>query len=336
MGTITERQRRDGTTAYLAQVVVKERGAIVRRENRTFDCPRLAKAWMAERETDRSPSKSDPTLGEVIDRYIRESRTIRRTKAQALDTMKRQPIARQRCSKITTADFVALARTLSQGRRKPQTVGNYLSHLRSVFSIARAAWGVPLDPAAAIDGMKVAKKLGVVAKSRQRDRRPTADELDRLLAHFARWKRGTTPMVDIVQFAIHSTRRQEEITLLRWADLQPGRVMVRDMKHPGEKDGNDQWCDLPAEAEAIARRQPQRGECIFPHSTDAISAAFTRACKLLGIEDLHFHDLRHEGISRLFEQGWTIPQVAVVSGHRSWQSLSRYTHISAARPPSAS
>jgi integrase len=50
---------------------------------------------------------------------------------------------------------------------------------------------------------------------------------------------------------------------------------------------------------------------------------------LIGIEDLHFHDLRHEGVSRLFEMGRTIPQVASVSGHRSWQSLQRYSHLRA-------
>jgi len=72
---------------------------------------------------------------------------------------------------------------------------------------------------------------------------------------------------------------------------------------------------------------PPDGERIFPYSTDAISAAFTRACKILGIEYLRFHDLRHEGISRLFEIGRTIPQTAAVSGHRSWTSLKRYTHI---------
>jgi len=66
---------------------------------------------------------------------------------------------------------------------------------------------------------------------------------------------------------------------------------------------------------------------IFPYSTDAISAAFTRACKTLEIGDLRFHDLRHEGVSRLFELGMTIPQVATVSGHRSWNSLQRYTHL---------
>jgi integrase len=66
---------------------------------------------------------------------------------------------------------------------------------------------------------------------------------------------------------------------------------------------------------------------VFPYTTDAVSAAFTRACQLLNIEDLHFHDLRHDGISRLFEMGKTIPQAASVSGHKSWQSLQRYTHL---------
>jgi hypothetical protein len=80
-------------------------------------------------------------------------------------------------------------------------------------------------------------------------------------------------------------------------------------------------------AQAVVQRQPRTGARIFPASTDAISAAFTRACKVLGISGLHFHDLRHDGVSRLFEMGWTIPHVAAVSGHRSWQSLKRYTHV---------
>jgi integrase len=99
------------------------------------------------------------------------------------------------------------------------------------------------------------------------------------------------------------------------------------MKHPGDKIGNNVYCELPPEALAIAKSMPRVKPEIFPYSTDAISAAFTRACKILGIEDLRFHDLRHEGISRLFEMGRTIPQVAAVSGHRSWTSLKRYTHI---------
>ena len=50
---------------------------------------------------------------------------------------------------------------------------------------------------------------------------------------------------------------------------------------------------------------------------ESVSAAFQRACNRLGIVDLHFHDLRHEGITRLFESGLSIEEVAVISGHRS-------------------
>ena len=134
-------------------------------------------------------------------------------------------------------------------------------------------------------------------------------------------------MQKIVAFALFSTRRQEEITLLRWDDLQDDRILVRNMKHPGDKQGNNVWCELPPQALAIIQSMPRAGPEIFPYSTDAIGAAYTRGCRILGIDDLRFHDLRHEGISRLFELGKTIPQVAAISGHRSWSSLKRYTHI---------
>lgn len=66
---------------------------------------------------------------------------------------------------------------------------------------------------------------------------------------------------------------------------------------------------------------------IFPYNPASVSSAWTKACEILGIEGLKFHDLRHEGISRLFEMGWDIPRVASVSGHRTWQTLVRYTHL---------
>jgi integrase len=155
-------------------------------------------------------------------------------------------------------------------------------------------------------------------------------ELDQLMEHFGQVRANrpkTAPMQKIVVFALFSTRRQEEITRIVWKDHEHGRVLVRDMKHPGDKLGNDTWCDLVPEAERVIKSMPKVAAEIFPFTTDAISAAFTRACQMLGIEDLHFHDLRHEGISRLFEMGWNIPHVASVSGHRSWQSLKRYTHL---------
>jgi len=99
------------------------------------------------------------------------------------------------------------------------------------------------------------------------------------------------------------------------------------MKHPGQKIGNNVWCDLPPPAPAIVESMPQKTTRLFPYHSDSISASFTRACQFLGIEDLHFHDMRHEGASRLSEMGWTIQQVAQVTGHQSWASLKRYTHM---------
>jgi integrase len=339
MGTIIARKRKDGSVGYNAQLVIKRGGAILHRETRTFDRRQAASAWLERRETelarpggvDRARAK-DPTLGVVIDQYVADSlKAIGRTKAQVLKAIKDYDIAAMRCSQITSADVITLARTLAQ-KVQPQTVGNYLSHLGAIFAIARPAWGYPLDQQAMKDAFVVAKRLGLTTKSRERDRRPTLDELQKLMAHFGeRQERrpSSAPMQKIIAFAIFSTRRLEEITRVDRTGLDEigSRVLVRDMKNPGQKIGNNVWCDLPQEALKIIQSMPGTSETIFPYSPDAIGAAFTRACQLLGIEDLHFHDLRHDGVSRLFEMGLSIPRVAAVSGHRSWSSLKRYTHL---------
>jgi len=66
---------------------------------------------------------------------------------------------------------------------------------------------------------------------------------------------------------------------------------------------------------------------IFPYHHESAGTVFTRACRALEIEDLHSHDLRHEGTSRLFEAGFQIHQVALVTGHKDWKMLRRYTHL---------
>jgi len=337
MGHVAPRKRQDGSTGYTAQIVIKKDGAIAHREAKTFDRKQAANAWMVRREAElgkpgaierAKQAENDPRLSDVIDRYIAESeRAIGRTKAQVLRSIKGYDLARLRCSQITSADLVAFAQSIEVG---PATRQNYLSHLSAIFAIARPAWSYPLDERAVKDALKVTKRLGITAKGKSRERRPTLKELDRLMEHFAEVnakRPASVSMQKIIAFAIFSTRRQEEIVNLRWEDYQGDRVLVRDMKHPGDKIGNHTWCELPPEASAIIDSMPKRDGRIFPYSTDAISAAFTRACRVLAIEDLHFHDLRHEGVSRLFEIGRTIPQVASVSGHRSWGSLKRYAHL---------
>lgn len=338
MGTILERKRRDGSTGYHAQISVQRDGRS-HRETKTFDRRPAAAAWIKKREKELTAPGAlerrkleEPTLGDAIDRYISESaHEIGRTKAQVLRSIKAFEIAGMPCAKVGSAEIVAFARELSAGRQ-PQTVGNYLAHLSSIVSIARPAWGFPLATDSMKDAQVVLKRLGITAKSRQRERRPTTEEMDLLMTHFGgvqHRRPASVPMQRIVAFALFSTRRQEEILRITWPDLDEAhsRVLVRDMKNPGQKIGNDVWCELPAEALAIIAALPRTDARIFPYSTDAVSAAFTRACAFLGIEDLHFHDLRHEGVSRLFEMGRTVPLAASVSGHRSWGSLQRYTHI---------
>jgi len=176
----------------------------------------------------------------------------------------------------------------------------------------------------------------LIAKSQERDRRPTDDELDLLYAY---WQRPnvrrllTIPMENVVRFAIASCMRLGEITRLRWDDVNVAdrTILIRDRKHPQKKKGNHQEVPLLGEAWTIVQSQPHLEDepCIFPYKQQSIGANFTRAVLRLRIDDLHFHDLRHHGISLLFEAGYQIHEVALVSGHTDWRQLKRYTQLRA-------
>jgi integrase len=167
----------------------------------------------------------------------------------------------------------------------------------------------------------------LIGPSQSRDRRPTADELERLSTVLS------PAMWDIVQFAVGSAMRRGEIVRIRWTDIDEERkcVLVRDRKHPTKKIGNHMVVPLTSftgiDAWSIMLRQPRIDERVFPFTTEFVSDSFGAARDALGIEDLHFHDLRHEATSRLFEAGLMIQQVAVVTGHRNWRNLQRYTHV---------
>jgi integrase len=339
MGSIRERARKDGSIGYTAQIIIKRKGKPTHREAATFDRRTSALAWLRNREAElNEPGGIERarvkglTVGDAIDRYITDSvRDLGRTKEQVLKAIKGYDLAKIEAADVGPEDIVRFARELTATGIKPQTVNNYLSHLSAVFAVAKPGWGIPLDRQAMRDAFGVAKRLGLTGKSEKRERRPTIAEINRLMDYFAGQEKrnpGMVPMTRVVPFALFSTRRLGEICRIDWRDWDaPGsRILVRDMKHPGEKIGNDQWCDVPSEAIGFMGELQTAGR-IFPYSEDAVGANFTRACQFLEIDDLHFHDLRHEGISRLFEMGWTIPRAATVSGHRSWQSLQRYSHL---------
>ncbi len=345
MATIRVRKRTNGSSSYTAQIRLIRDGAQVYQESQTFTRKQTAQAWIRKREAEldqpgaiERANREGATVKEMIERYVLEMEKARALGKTKLATLK--AISESYLGQINDQDLncqilveYAVWRMGSEGGGVlPQTAGNDLAHLGAVLSIARPAWGYQVDPHAMGDARKVLRKLGYNMRSRERDRRPTLDELDKLLTHFQgilAYRPSSINMLKMTAFALFSTRRQEEITRIKWADLDEAgnRVLVRDMKNPGQKLGNDVWCHLPPEAMAIIQTMPKAVEEIFPYNAESISASWTRACKFLGIEDLHFHDLRHDGVSRLFEMDWDIPRVASVSGHRDWNSMRRYTHL---------
>jgi len=77
----------------------------------------------------------------------------------------------------------------------------------------------------------------------------------------------------------------------------------------------------------ISKKSKKLFDKVTHIKTETFKTEWRRLLDTAKIKNLRFHDLRHEGISRLFEKEWTIQEVALISGHRSWSSLKRYTNL---------
>ena len=295
---VVERMRAGGSKAYLAQIDILRKGERYR-ENRTFDKRQHAEQWIKTRSKDiREPVENGQgyelktkgrKLSDAIQVYLdNHKREMGATKRQVLNTILNDfDIANRHCSDIGSREIVDLAQELSNGGRSPSTVHIYLSALSSVFTVAKLAWGFDLDQAATIDAMTVCNRLGITGRSKARDRRPTRDELEAILEYFETSylnHPGSAPMHKITLFALFSTRRESEIARAKHTDLDPetSRLFIKDMKHPGEKAGNDVLCDLPAPALQVAQsmkpfksKVEKKRALIFGTSKDVISRRWT-------------------------------------------------------------
>lgn len=309
----------------------------------TFPTKAAAVAWARgiEAEMDARRFKdvrglANLTLKALITRYREEigaEHPFGKNKAAVLNMWEREhgdkPLA-----ELTDDYLTKFVRDRRKGGAGGVTISIDLTYLGGVFKTAKELWKLPvsLEPIEAARANMAHLKIST--RSEERRRRPTEKEIADLCDYLD--KHSTLPMRDLIHFAIESAMRIEEITMLRWVDLNEAdrTIMIRDRKHPRQKKGNDQEVPLLGKTFEIVQRQPRPDkptpDCrIFPVKADTVSTIFPRAKKTLGIEDLHFHDLRHEGVSRLFEQGYQIQEVALVSGHRDWKMLARYTQIKA-------
>jgi integrase len=285
-------------------------------------------------------AKADPTtFAHLVDLHVNDmcevGKAPRRSKEFTLNALK-DKLGKVKHKDLTRERLIQFGKDRAKEGAGPVTLSADLGYLKLVLTHAAAVHGVDVKVEPVNLARVALKRLGLIGKSRQRDRRPTADEIKRLLEHFDNNRFLLIPMGRIVRFAIASAMRQEEICRIRWSEVDIANrvVLVRDRKDPRDKDGNDQpvpLLDLAGfDALRLIRQQRKhwpRGDLIFPYNPRSVGTAFRRACRELKIENLHFHDLRHEATSRLFEAGLRIEEVALVTGHRDWKMLKRYTHL---------
>ena len=74
---------------------------------------------------------------------------------------------------------------------------------------------------------------------------------------------------------------------------------------------------------------PIEEQPIFQITGSRLFKDFQRLREEIGIIDFRWHDLRHEGTSRLFEKGLNTMEVASITGHEDLKMLMRYTHLRA-------
>ena len=363
MGTITKRTNPSGAIVYRAQIRIKKAGYPDFSESRTFSKKAMAVEWLKLREAElemhpellfrEKRQTLCPTLREAAKRYADEVRTeYSDSKFRTLNFVLNFEIADKRIDRLRREDFTSYAFIRQRGSDelgllpvKPSTINSDLQYLRSILKHAHFVWGYPVtwsEIDIAIEGLRRARVIG---KAEKRDRLPTSEELQKLTDYFYfSWNRRSSndmrvPMHLIIWFAIYSCRRQAEIGRLAWADLdlETRQWLVKDVKHPRGSKGNHKKFEVRDElipliealrSEEIRRQMRGNPDLLLGgYQSKTVSALFTNACHALHIEDLRFHDLRHEGATRLAEDGLSIPLMQQVTLHEDWESMRVYTNI---------
>ncbi|MCB9995520.1 MAG: site-specific integrase [Rhodospirillales bacterium] len=322
MATILKRKDK-----YQVQVRRKGMASVSRTFRRRNDAEEWARNMEVKADRGDLPTPvrvlAQYTVKDVLERY-RDEITVKKrsadTETYILDAFMRKPIAKLSLAQITPAHF-STYRDKRLKDVKAGTVNRELSIIKHAFDIAEREWDIPLrnNPLGKIKKMKV---------NNARSRRVSAEEYD-LLCEAAQDSRNPFALF-LIRFAIATGMRRGEILKLRWNEID---YEARTLHIPVTKNGHARTIPLSGEALAVLDEiqgmADKDDRLVFPLSDNAAKLVWQRLLRRTGIEDLHFHDLRHEAISRFFEYGLSVPEVALISGHRDFRMLFRYTHLKA-------
>ena len=320
MATITNR----GNLQWRVRVRRKGYAAV----SKTFDTKADAVKWAREIESEMDKgvfvSRTEAeqyTLKECLDRYIEEY--IPRLKHPEFEiyrirNIQKYPLAHRIMATIRPKDIAEFRKAREQEGVKANTIRLDFAILSRLFNYARSDWGMESlsNPVQLVTKPKIDKG---------RERRLEKGEEKKLLDAAA------PNLRPIILFALATAMRREEISTLRWknVNLKKRYALLLDTK-------NTETRTVPLSEAALdvlkSLPKQENQENVFGMSAETITRGMKQACKKAQLENLHFHDLRHEAISRFFEDtDLDVMEIRAISGHRTMQMLARYTHLRTAR-----
>jgi integrase len=333
VANITERNGKFHVRVY------RKEGAVCK----SFHLKKDALAWARQTEADIQAGRWRPagandgmSLRAALTRYSQEITAAKKGAAQ--ETCVINAIMRDECTARTLVSVkpadIAVLRDKWLKQLAPATVRRRLAIISHCFEIARKEWSINvINPVLSIRKPTVFNG---------RNRRLQAGELEAVLAGSE-----SAELAPVAWLAVETAMRLSEIVGLRWADVN---LAMRTVTLHDTKNGSGRIVPLSPAAIAIFEGLPRRIDgAVFGVTGPSISQAWARAVERAGnayrkecidtcteskqgyLTDLHFHDLRHEATSRLFERGVLgTMEVASITGHKTLQMLSRYTHMNAA------
>lgn len=291
-------------------------------QTRTFRHRADALAWAADMESEMRRgvwlSRVDAertTFGEALQRYEIEITPQKKGAPQEryrIQQLLRHPLSTRPLATIRGQDIAHYRDRQLQRGYNPITVNNDLILISHLFSICRREWGMETlqNPVKQVRRPKLPPG---------RERRLDPHEEQAIL------DAADPTMKVIITLALETGMRRGEILRLRRADVRGRVVTLLDTKN-----ASDRRVPLSTRAfDAIASLPARMDGKLFDIEPAAASVRFHTICLKLGIENLRFHDLRHEATSRFFERGLSLIEVASITGHKTLQMLERYTHLKA-------
>lgn len=326
--------------ASIIQVGDKWRAQVRRKGHRpatkTFGTKREAEAWA--RRIESAIEQQRPALladSMTVETLVSEYRRMREDLGRPISPESNtrymldhlaEDLGPVRIADLTPQKLASWAKMRAEQGAGGYTVNMELSALGTAIRHTASFLGIHLP-----DVVGAARPLlhygQLIGGGARRNRRPTEDELSRLLA----WLRDRNPITaDAVEVAAITGLRRGELARIEWADVDELRraVLVRQRKHPRRIEARDEWVPLLGDAWAIVQRQPRTDARIFPVSRETLTDSVTEATRALGIPDLRLHDMRREATSRLRELGFDADARKAVTGHRSDEIHSRYVAVS--------